>query len=71
MYLEDIFMAAPSLAGLPAISIPCGFAKPDDGNIKMPVGLQLIGSRFNESILFRIGKCFEEKINCHQEKLNL
>jgi aspartyl-tRNA(Asn)/glutamyl-tRNA(Gln) amidotransferase subunit A len=71
MYLEDIFVTGASLAGLPAISIPCGFAKPDDGTLKMPVGMQLIGSKFNESILFRIGKCFEEKINYHQEKFNL
>jgi len=48
MYLEDIFMIAPSLAGLPAISIPGG--KVDN----MPVGVQIIGKKFDESQIFEI-----------------
>jgi aspartyl-tRNA(Asn)/glutamyl-tRNA(Gln) amidotransferase subunit A len=52
MYLEDIFLAPASLAGLPAISVPAG--KVDN----MPVGLQIIGKRFNENELFEIGDAF-------------
>ncbi len=50
MYLEDIFLAPASLAGLPAISLPAGVVN------NMPVGIQVIGKRFDENILFRIGK---------------
>lgn len=62
MYLEDIFMAAPSLAGLPAISIPCGFSN------NLPVGMQLIGNRFDEEILFRIGQAYEKAANWRETK---
>lgn len=52
MYLEDIFLAPASLAGLPAISVPAGEVD------NMPVGLQIIGKRFNENELFEIGDAF-------------
>lgn len=55
MYLEDIFVTGASLAGLPAISIPAGFSG------KLPIGLQLIGKRFNEDKLFSIGAIFEKE----------
>ncbi|MBU1684006.1 Asp-tRNA(Asn)/Glu-tRNA(Gln) amidotransferase subunit GatA [Patescibacteria group bacterium] len=50
MYLEDICLSAASLAGLPAISIPCGFVN------NLPVGMQLIGKRFNEEMLFAVAQ---------------
>ena len=53
MYLSDIFTIAVNLAGLPAISIPCGKI----GNLS--VGLQIIGSHFEEDKLFQIGEIFE------------
>ncbi len=62
MYLEDIFVAGASLAGLPAITIPCGF---DQG---LPVGLQLIGKRFNEAMLFRVGYNFQQATEWHKKK---
>ncbi len=62
MYLEDIFMSGPSLAGLPAISIPCGF----DNNL--PVGMQLIGGRFNEAMLFRVGGAYEKAAEWNKKK---
>ncbi|MCB1965614.1 MAG: Asp-tRNA(Asn)/Glu-tRNA(Gln) amidotransferase GatCAB subunit A, partial [Candidatus Accumulibacter sp.] len=48
MYLSDIYTIAVNLAGLPAISLPCGFA---DG---LPAGLQLIGNYFAESRLLNV-----------------
>jgi len=48
MYLEDIFTLASSLAGLPAISVPCGKVN------KMPVGAQVIGKKFDESTVLRV-----------------
>lgn len=62
MYLEDVFMASASLAGLPAISIPCGF---DDG---LPVGVQLIGKRFGENTLFQIGHSYEQATKWYKNK---
>jgi aspartyl-tRNA(Asn)/glutamyl-tRNA(Gln) amidotransferase subunit A len=54
MYLSDIFTITASLAGLPALSVPCG-ATPEG----LPVGLQLIGPHFGEPALFRLGEAFE------------
>jgi len=65
MYLEDIFVTGASLAGLPAISIPCGFDK------GLPVGLQLIGKRFDEAILFRLGYNYQIATEWHLAKPNI
>lgn len=54
MYLSDIFTVPVNIAGLPAISIPCG---KDENN--MPLGLQLIANKFNEQILFNVADFFE------------
>jgi aspartyl-tRNA(Asn)/glutamyl-tRNA(Gln) amidotransferase subunit A len=54
MYLSDIYMAAVSLAGLPAISIPCGKVK------NLPVGLQIIARPFEEEKIFKIANLFEK-----------
>ncbi|MFA6307162.1 MAG: Asp-tRNA(Asn)/Glu-tRNA(Gln) amidotransferase subunit GatA [Patescibacteria group bacterium] len=62
MYLEDIFVTGASLAGLPAITIPCGF---DQG---LPVGLQLIGKRFAEAMLFKIGHNYEQATEWHLKR---
>jgi aspartyl-tRNA(Asn)/glutamyl-tRNA(Gln) amidotransferase subunit A len=60
LYLEDIFLSAASLAGVPAISIPCGFAKPKNGNIKMPIGMQIIGKHFNEKTILKTANVYEK-----------
>jgi aspartyl-tRNA(Asn)/glutamyl-tRNA(Gln) amidotransferase subunit A len=51
-----------SLAGLPALSVPCGFDH--DG---MPIGMQLIGAPFAESTLFRLGAAFQAVTRFHTE----
>jgi aspartyl-tRNA(Asn)/glutamyl-tRNA(Gln) amidotransferase subunit A len=53
MYLADVFTVSAPLAGLPAISIPCGFS---DG---LPVGLQLVGRPFDEATIFSIAHAYE------------
>lgn len=55
MYLNDVLTVPANLAGLPGISIPAGLSK--DG---LPLGLQLIGPAFDESVLFRAGSVLEE-----------
>ncbi len=57
MYLADIYTVSVNLAGLPAISVPCG--KDSSG---LPVGLQLIGKPFDESMVIRIGDFVEKQI---------
>lgn len=58
MYLSDILTVGPSLAGLPAISVPCGFTQDN-----LPIGFQLIGQRFSESVLFDISGEYETSLN--------
>jgi aspartyl-tRNA(Asn)/glutamyl-tRNA(Gln) amidotransferase subunit A len=57
MYLADVFTAAANLAGLPAISIPCGMT-----NENLPVGLQLTGRAFDEGTLLRAADVLERRI---------
>ncbi|RLC36323.1 Asp-tRNA(Asn)/Glu-tRNA(Gln) amidotransferase GatCAB subunit A [Candidatus Falkowbacteria bacterium] len=65
MYLEDVFVTGASLAGLPAMSIPAGFVN------GLPVGMQLIGKRFDEATLFRVGHSFQTTTEWHREKPEL
>ena len=63
MYLSDIFTVPVNLAGLPAISIPCGFTKSD-----LPIGLQIIGKPFDEETILRIAYNFEKNTDFHLKK---
>jgi len=54
MYLADIYTVTANLAGVPAISIPCGKTKTG-----LPIGLQLLARRFDEPTLFRLGHAYE------------
>lgn len=66
MYLEDIFVAPASLAGVPAMNVPCGFAaSPEDGTMSLPVGLQLIAPQFEESRLFSAGHAYQLVTDWH------
>ena len=55
MYLNDIFTVPASMAGLPAMSVPCGLS-----STGLPLGLQLIGPAFEESRLFQFGEKLEQ-----------
>jgi aspartyl-tRNA(Asn)/glutamyl-tRNA(Gln) amidotransferase subunit A len=63
MYLADVFTVSANLAGLPAISVPCGLATPKLGATSseggLPVGLQLTGRRFDEATLLRFADAYE------------
>ena len=66
MYLEDIFVTGASLAGLPAVSVPCGFSSGG-----LPIGLQIIGRRFEEKTILRAGHNFELATDWHMKKPEL
>ncbi len=60
MYLQDVFTLPASLAGVPAMSLPCGF---DQQNL--PIGLQLIAPAFEEARLLRAGQVYEQATDWH------
>jgi aspartyl-tRNA(Asn)/glutamyl-tRNA(Gln) amidotransferase subunit A len=66
MYLSDIFTISVNLAGVPAISVPCGFSKAG-----LPVGLQIIGRPFDESSLFRAAHAYEQAAGWRQRRPGL
>ncbi|MDD5085231.1 MAG: Asp-tRNA(Asn)/Glu-tRNA(Gln) amidotransferase subunit GatA [Candidatus Omnitrophica bacterium] len=63
MYLSDIFTIPQNLAGIPAISIPCGFTKGG-----LPIGLQLMAKPFGEETLFRVAHAFERATDFHKKR---
>jgi aspartyl-tRNA(Asn)/glutamyl-tRNA(Gln) amidotransferase subunit A len=60
MYLSDIFTIPVNLAGIPAISIPCGFSHEE-----LPIGLQIMGKHFDEGKLLRVAYTFEQNTDFH------
>jgi aspartyl-tRNA(Asn)/glutamyl-tRNA(Gln) amidotransferase subunit A len=63
-YLADIFTLSTSLAGLPGMSIPCGFGQ-GEKNAKRPVGLQIIGNYFNEAKLLNVAHQYQRVTDWH------
>ena len=63
MYLSDIYTIAVNLAGIPGISVPCGF---DENNL--PIGLQILAPAFGEHKLLRIARIFENQTDWHIRK---
>ena len=61
LYTNDILTVSVNLAGIPAISIPCGFS--DEG---LPIGLQIIGKHFDEATLYRVAHAFEQATEFHK-----
>lgn len=65
MYLSDVYTVPVSLAGLPALSVPCGFS--DD----LPVGFQIIGKYMDEDMILAVGEVYEKNTNWYKEKPKL
>ena len=62
MYLSDLFTIPMNIAGLPALSIPCGFSE------GLPVGLQLIGRPFEEGTLLRAANAYGALTDWHTRR---
>ena len=66
MYLQDVCTVPLNLAGLPGISIPCGFS-----SRKMPIGLQVIGKALDEETVLRVAYTYEQSQSFHNEMAQL
>ncbi|OGW52369.1 MAG: aspartyl/glutamyl-tRNA amidotransferase subunit A [Nitrospirae bacterium RBG_13_43_8] len=66
MYLSDIFTISVNLAGVPGISIPCGFARDN-----LPIGFQLIGKHFDEESLLKVAYAYEQATEWHKRRPKL
>ncbi len=63
MYMSDVLTLSCNLAGLPGMSLPCGFTK--EG---LPVGMQLLAANFNEEAIFRVAHAYEQATDWHRKK---
>ena len=61
MYLADVFTVPANLAGIPGLSIPCGFAA------RLPAGLQLLARPFDEEALLRLGAAYQAETEHHRQ----
>ena len=66
MYLQDACTVPLNLAGLPGISVPCGYNKD-----KMPIGMQIIGKALDEETLIRVAYTYEQSQSYHQDRAQL
>lgn len=63
MYLSDVFTLPASLAGIPGLSIPCGFTSQG-----LPIGLQILAPHFHEGLALQVGYNFEKNTEFHQKR---
>jgi len=63
MYLSDIFTLSANMAGIPAMSVPCGFSR-----LRLPIGLQLMAAHFDEAALIRVGGALEQALEISTER---
>ena len=63
MYLSDIYTISANLAGVPALSLPCGFSR--EG---LPIGMQLLAAPFKEDVLLRVAHAYEQSTEWHRRK---
>ena len=62
MYLSDVYTVSANLAGVPGVSLPCGFVR------GLPVGLQLLGPALEEGRLLRIADAYQRRTDFHEAR---
>jgi aspartyl-tRNA(Asn)/glutamyl-tRNA(Gln) amidotransferase subunit A len=67
-YLADVFTVPANLAGLPAISLPCGSARPEGGGPELPVGLQLVGRPLEDARVLRVADAYQRLTDHHTRR---
>jgi aspartyl-tRNA(Asn)/glutamyl-tRNA(Gln) amidotransferase subunit A len=74
-YIGDLLNFPASMAGACAVSVPCGFARPSDGETPsmdgLPVGLQIMGPQFGEQKIFNVGYAYQQVTDWHKKHPNL
>src|SRR5437868_14414770 len=60
--LQDYFTCSVNLAGLPALSVPCGFTKN-----KLPIGFQFVGPACSENLIYQVAHAYEQATPWHQQ----
>jgi aspartyl-tRNA(Asn)/glutamyl-tRNA(Gln) amidotransferase subunit A len=65
MYLNDVYTVPGNLAGIPGVSIPCGFAS------GLPIGLQILGKHFDETSVLRVAHAYQGVTGWHREQPSL
>ena len=63
MLFRSVFTVSANLVGLPGISVPCGLS-PD----RLPIGLQLLGRRFDEETVLRAADAYERRTDWHRQR---
>lgn len=63
MYLSDIFTISANLAGIPALSMPCGFTR-----TRLPIGMQLLAAPFREDLMLQVAHAYEQATEWHLRK---
>ena len=63
MYLSDLYTISASLAGIPAISLPCGLSRK-----KLPIGMQILGRPFEEDVVLRAARAYELATDWHKKR---
>jgi aspartyl-tRNA(Asn)/glutamyl-tRNA(Gln) amidotransferase subunit A len=63
MYLMDVYTISANLAGIPGLSIPCGFTKSG-----LPIGLQILAAPFEEGKLLRVARMYERATDWHAKR---
>lgn len=71
MYLEDVFLCAQPMAGIPALALPCGFTKATTEAPALPIGLQLMGRQWDEATLLNVGDAYEKATEWHTKRAAL
>jgi aspartyl-tRNA(Asn)/glutamyl-tRNA(Gln) amidotransferase subunit A len=64
MYLADVFTVSANLAGIPAVSIPCGFTRSGT----LPIGLQVLGKAWDEATVLRVAAAYERETSWHRQQ---
>jgi len=71
MYMGDIYTVSINLAGLPAVSLPCGCSQAASGKQKLPIGFQLIGNAFSEKKLIDTARVYQKRTDHHKARASL